>query len=285
VLTLLLCALALIVVVGESRVSRRGAPPRANADGRLAARITLGWGRVPACGAMLVLLGLSLGVPLAALADWFVRGKSSTLPSASILSDTQATLTYALVAAAIATFAAVPLALLSWRRRTRLARAAEQGAYLTRALPGIAVGLSVVYITIHDAQPFYEKAPMLIAGYVVLFFPLALTGVRAGLATVPRGVEEVARSLGVRPWRVLLRVTLPLVAPGLGIAAALVTLSASTELTATLLLRPIGTDTLATRFWSYTTGLSYGAAAPYAAVLIGVSVLPVLLLARRGAVT
>jgi iron(III) transport system permease protein len=65
----------------------------------------------------------------------------------------------------------------------------------------------------------------------------------------------------------------------------LVTLSASTELTATLLLRPIGTETLATRFWNYTTGLSYGAAAPYAAIMIGVSVIPLLLLARRGAVS
>ena len=100
----------------------------------------------------------------------------------------------------------------------------------------------------------------------MLFFPLALTGVRAALATVPPAVEEVARSLGVRRWQVLLRVTLPLITPGLGVAAALVTLSASTELTATLLLRPIGTDTLATQFWTYTTGLAYGAAAPYAAV-------------------
>jgi iron(III) transport system permease protein len=283
VLTLLLCSLALIVVVGESRVGRHASPSRANADGRVAPILHLGWGKLPACLGLLALLILSLGVPLAALANWFIRGKSSSLPATSILSDTQATLTYAVVAAVIATVAAVPLALFSWRRRTRLARAAEQGAYLTRALPGIAVGLSVVYMTIHYAQPFYEKAPMLVAGYVVLFFPLALTGVRTALATVPRGIEEVARSLGVRPWRVLLRVTFPLMGPGLGVAAALVTLSASTELTATLLLRPIGTQTLATRFWSYTTGLSYGAAAPYAAVMIAVSVIPVLILARRGA--
>jgi hypothetical protein len=37
------------------------------------------------------------------------------------------------------------------------------------------------------------------------------------------------------------------------------------ELTATLLLRPIGTETLATRFWSYSTGLFYETAAPNAA--------------------
>ena len=232
---------------------------------------------------MVGLLAVALGVPLAALVYWFARGNSSTLPPASILADSISTLSYALGAAAVATVFAVPVALYSWRRRSRWANTVERGSYLTRALPGIAVGLSIIYITIHYARPVYQTAPMLIAGYVVLFFPLALTGVRAALAGVPAGVEEVARSLGVRPWRVLTRVTLPLIAPGLGVAAALVMLAASTELTATLLLRPIGTDTLATQFWTYTSGLAYGAAAPYAAVMIGISAIPVLVLARRGA--
>jgi iron(III) transport system permease protein len=204
------------------------------------------------------------------------------LPSSSILTEAWATLEYAFAAAAIATAAAVPLALYSWRRRSGVALAIERGAYLTRALPGIAVGLSIVYVTIHFAPSLYERPPMLVAGYVALFFPLALTGVRAGLVAIPPGVEEVARSLGVRPWRVLLRVTLPLIGPGIGVAAALVVLSASTELTATLLLRPIGTDTLATQFWTYTTGLAYGAAAPYGALMIAISLIPVTLLARRG---
>ena len=285
VLTLVLCALALLVVGGEARLRRDAPLVRARTDGRKAVVVPLGRARFPALAALLLLLFLALGVPLLALGDWFVRGKSSTLPPASIFADTRTTLTYSLVAAVIATAAAIPLALWSWRRRNRLARGAEQTAYLTRALPGIAVGLAVVYMTLHYAQAFYEKAPMLVAGYVVLFFPLALTGVRATLATLPPAIEEVARSLGVRPWKVIMRVTIPLLVPGLGVAAALVTLSASTELTATLLLRPIGTETLATRFWSYTTGLSYGAAAPYAAIMIGVSIIPVLLLARRGAVT
>ena len=49
--------------------------------------------------------------------------------------------------------------------------------------------------------------------------------------------------------------TLPLIAPGLGAAFALVFISSRTELTATLLLRPTGVDTLATQFWAYTTEL------------------------------
>ena len=79
----------------------------------------------------------------------------------------------------------------------------------------------------------------------------------------------------------LRRVALPLLAPGLAAAGALVFLTSVTELTATLLLRPTGTETLATQFWIYTDGLAYGAAAPYAAVMVGISAIPTYLLVRR----
>jgi iron(III) transport system permease protein len=49
---------------------------------------------------------------------------------------------------------------------------------------------------------------------------------------------------------------------------AFVFLAASTELTATLLLAPTGTVTLATQFWSPSDSLDYAAAAPYAATMI-----------------
>ena len=47
------------------------------------------------------------------------------------------------------------------------------------------------------------------------------------------------------------------------------------------MLRPTGLQTLATQFWVYTSGLAYGAAAPYAALMVAVSALPTYLLTRR----
>ncbi|MFI5084006.1 MAG: hypothetical protein ACHQCE_23300, partial [Streptosporangiales bacterium] len=63
-------------------------------------------------------------------------------------------------------------------------------------------------------------------------------------------------------------------------AFCLVFLSAVTELTATLLLIPTGTQTLATQFWSYETNLSYSQAAPFALVMIVVAAVPSYLLGR-----
>ncbi|MFX5506042.1 ABC transporter permease subunit, partial [Acinetobacter baumannii] len=90
------------------------------------------------------------------------------------------------------------------------------------------------------------------------------------LQRVPPALEEAARSLGKRRATVLFRVTVPLLAPGLLAAFSLVFLSAVTELTATLVLVPTGTQTLATQFWAYTGELAYGAAAPFAAAMLAV---------------
>ena len=57
--------------------------------------------------------------------------------------------------------------------------------------------------------------------------------------------------------------------------------SVSTELTATLLLAPIGTRTLATEVWANTASLAFAAAAPYAAVMTLFSLISTWLLARR----
>lgn len=280
-LTLALVGLALLLVTLDARAARRGRVVREGTAGRRCALVPLGRWKPVAAGTLVAVVGVTTGVPVFALVHWLIHGRSTTLPSASIVSATTTTLGYALAAAAVATTVAVPVALHSWRRPTRLARAVERAAYLTRALPGIAVALSVVFFAIRYAQPLYQQPSLLVAGYVVLFFPLALTSVRSSLAHVPHGVEDVARSLGVRRIVVLARVTLPLILPGLGAAFAMVALTASTELTATLLLRPTGTQTLATQFWVYTTGLSYGAAAPYAAVMVAMSVPAVLILTRR----
>jgi iron(III) transport system permease protein len=104
---------------------------------------------------------------------------------------------------------------------------------------------------------------------------------RAALQQAPPMLEDVAGALGAGPLERLRRVTLPLVAPGLGAGAALVFLATVTELTATLLLSPIGTRTLATEFWSKSSNLDYGAAAPYAALMVLISLPATFLLMRE----
>jgi iron(III) transport system permease protein len=147
-------------------------------------------------------------------------------------------------------------------------------------MPGLIIALALAYFAVRHAFSLYQSSLLLVTAYAVLFFPLALIAIRPSIAQASPRLEEAARSLGQAPLAVFKRVTLPLIAPGLAAAVSIVFLSSVTELTATLVLRPTGTETLATRFWTYSSGLAYGAAAPYAALMIAISAVPTYFLVR-----
>jgi iron(III) transport system permease protein len=281
-LSLVLVVLSIAALLGELALSSRGQGFRPGPGAtRLAARVRLGRRRWPALGALGALAGLALGVPVGSLAYWMARGSSSTLPSSSIAPAAAHTAEYSAAAAAIATLLAIPVCTLALRHRNRVTVLIERLSYLPMALPGLVVALGLVAFSVRYALSLYQSALELIVAYAILFLPLAVVGVRAAMSQSSPGLEEVGRSLGSSPVEVFRRITLPLIAPGLGAAFALVFVSSATELTATLLLRPTGVDTLATQFWTYTTNFSYGAAAPYAGLMVLISAVPAYVLSRR----
>ena len=182
---------------------------------------------------------------------------------------------YSGAAAALATVAAVPIALLVERHRSR-DDASRWSARPTssRRCPGSWSRCRSSTSRSGIVPNLYLSSFELIVAYAIMFFPLALVAVRAGIAQAPPGLEEVARSLGHGRLSVLARITLPIIAPALIAGFSLVFISASTELTATLILHPTGVNTLATGFWAFTSDFSYGAAAPYALALLLVALLP-----------
>jgi iron(III) transport system permease protein len=156
----------------------------------------------------------------------------------------------------------------------------ENAVYAGHALPGITVGLALVFVGVRLVPGIYQQLPLLLLAYAVLFLPLAVGAVRSAVALAPPAVEEVARSLGASRPGVLARVTLPLAAPGLVAGTALVFLTIAKELPATLMLRPTEVDTLAVRLWSHTGAGQFAAAAPYAVVLVLLAAVPALVLDR-----
>jgi iron(III) transport system permease protein len=282
VLSLVLVALSVAALGAELSLTGRGGVLRPGPGARRGARrVALGRLTAPVIAALAALSGLALGVPLGALVYWMLRGSSTTLPSASILAAVGHTAEYSAAAAVFATALAVPVSSLAIRHRNRATVLLERLAYLPMALPGLVIALGLVAFSVRYALALYQSAFELIVAYAILFLPLALVAVRSAMGQASPRLEEAGRSLGRRPAAVWWRVTLPLIAPGLGAAFALVFISSATELTATLLLHPTGVNTLATQFWAYTTELSYGAAAPYAALMVAVSAVPAYVLSRR----
>ena len=280
-LSLVLVALGLVVLGGEGVAARAGRQGRPQARARAVTRGRLGRATVPVLAGMAALVTLAVGVPVGAIGYWLVSEQRTSLPAASSLAEAAwHTAAYSASAAALATVLALPVAVLAVRHRGRLALALERTSLLVQALPGLVVALALVFFAVRYARFAYQSAALLVVAYAVMFFPLALVAVRASVARVAPGLEEVARSLGRRPAAVLVRVTLPLVLPGLLASFCLVFLTSITELTATLVLVPTGVQTLATQFWAYSSDLAYGAAAPFAAAMVAVAVVPTYLLGR-----
>ena len=187
-------------------------------------------------------------------------------------------------AAAVTVLLALPVAWLAVRYRTAASTAVERSTYVANALPGIVVALALVTVSIRVVQPIYQTYLLLLVAYAIMFLPRAVVSVRAALEQAPVVLDDVAHSLGSGPLRTARRVTLPIIAPGLGAGAALVFLAVSTELTATLMLAPIDTATLATEFWSASSSVAYGAAAPYALLMVLISIPATILLGRQATV-
>ena len=223
---------------------------------------------------------LALAVPLVSLGRWLVRGSSTALDLGELAGAASTTVGLAVAGGLLATLAALPVAWLAVRHPGWLGTLVERSTYTTGAMPGIVVALALVTVSIRGMPFLYQTLPLLVLGYAILFLPRAVVSVRSSLELAPPILEDVARSLGCSGPHAAARVTLPVILPGLGASAALVALAVSTELTATLLLAPIGVSTLSTRFWSDASSVAYGAAAPYALALIVLSIPATWLLSR-----
>lgn len=120
----------------------------------------------------------------------------------------------------------------------------------------------------------------LVLVYMIRFLAISAGGIEAGLSRIPPSIEHASRLLGETPSGTLKRVHLPLLRPALGAAALLIFVDTMKELPATLLLRPMNFETLATWLYAEAARGTYeeGAIAALAIVIAGL--IPVVLLAR-----
>jgi iron(III) transport system permease protein len=152
-----------------------------------------------------------------------------------------------------------------------------QAAYAGYVLPGPVAALAVLVLFTKLAPVFYGSVLILIVAYVIHFLPAGLQSLEPALQQITPNLEEVARTLGLgmrNTWR---RVTLPLVRNGFVVAWVLMFLQTMKELPATLLLRPVGFDTLAIRVWMEASEEYFQLAAPSALLIVLLS-LPALAL-------
>ena len=281
-LSLVLLGVAVILILIEASARRRARYfSGANAAQRKMRIVRLGRWRWPAYVFSGSVASLALGVPLFVLAYWLVRGIDAGESGLFDWGAAYNSVRYSLAAAIATVISAVPISVLSVRRPGLMSAALERFSYVGFALPGIAVGLGLVFFGIRYAAPIYQTSYLLVFAYVVLFLPVAVGLIRASLLQVNPRMEEAAMSLGRSRLNAFLTVTVPLIRPGLAAAGIMVFLLTMKELPATLILGPIESRTLATSIWSAAEEAFFARAAAPSLVLVLASAIPMTFLVLR----
>jgi iron(III) transport system permease protein len=232
------------------------------------------------------LVAISLGIPVGMLVYWFTQSSSAALSSAS--ANLQylwpATVTSVLLgvgAAIVAILLALPIAILAVRYKGRVTTVLERSVYLSFALPDLVAAVALAYAATHLVHVLYGSVALLVLAEAMLFIPFAVVALRSTLGLLQPALEDSARALGLGPFRTIWRVTVPLARPGFAAAGVLVFALALGDLSTAQVLLPPSMYTLGTQFWANSRTVAYAAAAPYAAVLIVLSLLATYVLMSR----
>ncbi|MCQ9425564.1 iron ABC transporter permease [Pseudomonas sp. LJDD11] len=293
-LTMLVVIIGLILIERKGRARQRFAntqkmqPMRPRTLHGPAALMALSLGLVP------VLIGFVIPAAYLCVQAW-KRLNHSAGVSRALLDSLYNTL----LVASLATLITVAVGLMiAWAGRTLRESAWRQPARgfarvgsLGYALPGtvLAIGLMTPAMLIENlvggllgTQKLFlmGSTGLLIIAYCIRFLAIPIGAVEAGLTRVPASIEHAARTLGERPGATLRRVHLPLLRPALAASALLVFVDTMKELSATLLLRPLDFDTLATRLYAEASRGTYEEGAIAAILIVLAGLLPVMLLAR-----
>lgn len=267
-LALLLLGVTALFLLLEARLMRGVVLGRTSPGGakplrrwRLGRALPLAWLYV-------ALLGVAaLGVPLVTLLAWLGRGVEVAAWE-GLWDSGRTSILLAITAAAVTAALAFPLAYIGQRWGGALARLTERAAYFGYATPPLALALALISFTLAAVPALYQTYTLLILAYALHFTAEAVGPQRSALARATPRLEEAARVLGRTPLGALWRVTLPLVRPGVAVSAAFVFLSVLKELPLTLLLSPVGVETLARTVWAAAEEAQYAQAALPALALV-----------------
>lgn len=243
---------------------------------------------------MPVVLGFIL--PTAFLLRETFRGNLFSQFDADFLAHFMTTVGLSIVATGIILLLAAMLVSAARLSRNSLTRGALLTAGLGYAVPGtvLALGLMTPLVGIDNLIGTLwrsltgERIGLLLMGaaggiviaYVIRFLSIATGSLSAGLDRVSPSLEDAARTLGASRREMVWAIQIPLMRPALASAALLIFVDCIKELPATLLLRPLNTETLSTLVYTYASRGRFEDGSLAALVIVLVGLLPVIQLVR-----
>jgi iron(III) transport system permease protein len=282
ILSILLVILALLFLLAERWFRRKSRFYQTTGRFRAPQRVRCGWLHAAALTACLAtVIGLAFGIPAYLLVMWSLSPEARAILDARFFGFVWNSALLSTLAATAAVLVGLPLAYLASRKPTWLNLGCLQAAYAGYVLPGPVAALAVLVLFLNVMPFFHGTVIVLIVAYVLHFLPAGLQSLEPSIQQITPNLEEVARTLGLNVRETWRRVTLPLIRNGVIVAWVLIFLQTMKELPATLLLRPVGFDTLAIRVWLEASEEYYQLAAPSALLIMLVGLPALVLLLSR----
>lgn len=281
VLSLVLILLTIIILWIEARTRKKNKYYQTTNTYREPDILALGKWKPLALFSVILVFFLSIVLPIIVLVYWSIIGISMGALDERFFGFAWNSLKVSGFAAILCMLLAMPIIYLKSRYPSFISSGIDKLSYAGYALPGVIVALGFIFIFNNHIPMLYNTFYMVALAFVVRFLPQAMQAGEASLSLVSPRIDEAARSLGYPPWKVMFKVILPSIMPGVLAGGALVFVSSIKELPATLMLRPPGFDTLAVRIFFEASEAWYHLAAPAALLIILVSCIPLRYLLKK----
>jgi iron(III) transport system permease protein len=255
--------------------------------GYRARRIRLGRWRAAATAAAVLLLAVTAGLPLLVLVwnafmpypqvpslEGLGRATLRNFPSALGYGPaTRAVLNSLLLGLGAGVITTALGGLVAWgllrqRSERRLFGALDLLCMAPVAIPGLIVGVSLVWLYLVLPVPVYGTPWILLIAYVTLHLPYAVRIVSSGLGQIHPELEEAALVAGASRAANLRRIVMPLIAPALAVSVVYITIRAFREYAASIFLTSVGSEVFSVIVLDMWEGGNSTILAAYATVVI-----------------
>jgi iron(III) transport system permease protein len=152
-------------------------------------------------------------------------------------------------------------------------------------MPGILVGVSLLWTYLVIPLPIYGTAWILLIAYVALHVPYAVRICVSALAQVHSELDEAAFMAGATRFTALRRVIFPLIASSLTVSVIYVTLRSFREYSASIFLTGVNTEVFSVLVLDMWSGGVSNVLAAYVTMVMGLLILAALILQWAGART
>ena len=123
-------------------------------------------------------------------------------------------------------------------------------ATLPLAVPGIVIGVALLWTWLRSPVPIYGTLILVAVAYVVRFSPFVLNSITAGMAQLDSSLEESARMSGAGAFRVVRDIVIPLIRPSLLSGAVMFALFSLRDVNTAVLLSGPDSTVFAVNNWN-----------------------------------